>query len=118
MMRDIVSPTAGSMIDAIERRDIAALAIMSERHSIFNYAVLHSGSNNLFLWRPETVATMHLVRNLRDREGIPVFFSMNTGANVFIYCFSDADVPRVCENLIDIGMNYRTTGIAESIRIG
>jgi mevalonate pyrophosphate decarboxylase len=89
---------------------------MSERHSVLNYAVLHTGENNLFLWQPETVAVMNFVRSLRKLQGEPVFYSMNTGANVFIYCFSEGAWRKVEEGLQERSVECRCSKVGGALR--
>lgn len=113
-VRKIVANTANEMISAFEKREIDRLAIMSERHAIFNYSVLHSGANNFLLWQPHSVAVMHAVKNLREKSGEPLFYSMNTGANVFIYCFSESAKLKICEILTELGINHRLSKISGS----
>ncbi|MGP9822578.1 GHMP family kinase ATP-binding protein [Salinarimonas sp. NSM] len=115
-IRDVCSDLAHTIIASIEARDIDRLAMLSERHSIMNYAVLHTGSSNLLLWQPETVTIMHLVRSLRTGDGLPVFYSMNTGANVFVYCFSDDARARVEAELAERGLPFRSSKVGGALR--
>ena len=115
-IRDVVAGTANQMIRAIETRDVDWLANMSEQHSILNYAVLHTGENNLFLWQPETVAVMNYVRNLRKQEAEPVFYSMNTGANVFIYCFSEKAKQKIESALQDLSVESLCSKVGGPLR--
>ncbi len=86
--RDKCQSTAGELIAAFKERDIDKLAYLSENHVTLNYAVLQTGQNNKFLWRSESVKTMEIIRSLRS-EGNPMFYSMNTGGNVFVYSFDE-----------------------------
>ncbi|WP_020591387.1 hypothetical protein [Kiloniella laminariae] len=115
-VRHLVANTADQMIKGLETRDIDRLADLSERHSVLNYAVLHTGHNNLFLWQPETVATMVFTRNLRQKNGEPVYYSMNTGANVFIYCFSDTAHHKVVQGLQDLGVEHRSSKVGGALQ--
>lgn len=115
-IRDAVAETAELMIRALQTRDIDRLAEMSERHSVLNYAVLHTGENNLFLWQPETVAVTNFVRSLRRTQGEPVFYSMNTGANMFVYCFSESARAKVEAGLRDLSVDSRVSKIGGPVR--
>jgi mevalonate pyrophosphate decarboxylase len=115
-VRDVVADTANQMIAALETRDIDRLADLSERHSVLNYAVLHTGKSNLFLWQPETVAVMNFVRSLRKTDGEPIFYSMNTGANVFIYCFSDQARRKVESGLRELSIESRCSRVGGPFR--
>jgi len=35
-------------------------------------------------WQPETLAVFETVRELREEEGIPVYYSTDTGASVYV----------------------------------
>ncbi|MCG8155929.1 hypothetical protein JMY81_16065 [Brenneria goodwinii] len=109
--------TAQEMISAIEKHDIDKLACMSERHAILNYAVLHTGRNNLFLWKPHTISTLLFVKELREKKGEPVFASMNTGANVFIYCFSNNATNKVEQGLKNLDILFKTSKVGDGIKI-
>lgn len=80
--------TADQLIQAFRGSDIDKLAYLAEKHVQINYTVLQTGKNRLFLWKPESVKTMLAVRQLRTK-GLPMFYSMNTGGNVFVYCFDE-----------------------------
>ncbi len=83
--------TSTEVIKALESRDIEKLANIVESHNLLNYTVLHSGKNQNVLWRPETISMIQGVRELR-KSGYPLFWSMNTGANVYAYCFDNKAV--------------------------
>lgn len=108
---------ASKMILALERRDIEELAFLSERHAVLNYSVLQSGNNLDFLVRPETVQVINTVREMRARRGLPVFFSMNTGANVFLYCFSKSACHEVEEVLDYLGIRHARTSIGKPVKV-
>ncbi len=90
--------TPRETIDALRGRDVEKLAHLVESHNIMNYAVLHTGKTENILWAPETISMMKEVRRLRA-GGYPVFFSMNTGPNLFCYCLSPESADKVVEFL-------------------
>jgi len=113
--RKQVESTADQMIRSFEERDVDKLAYLSERNVTMNYAVLHTGDNNLFLWKPESVIAISGVRRLRQK-GEPVFYSMNTGANVFVYCFNDSSVQKMKTFLGSQNIEYLVSKVGGGLR--
>jgi phosphomevalonate decarboxylase len=68
---------------AIRQRAIGRICELAERDTLMLHGITMTGRSEMLLWRPETVSVMHLVRTLRD-EGIPAFFSIDTGATVYV----------------------------------
>ncbi len=107
---------AKDLIRAFEERDIDKMADISEMHTMLNYAVLQTGEHRLLLWRPESIIIMNEVRRMR-KEGLPMFFSMNTGANVFVYCFSEAAVSGIRDSLEKNGVGYMVSKIGGGLAV-
>ena len=77
---------------AIRKRDIGAVCALAERDTLLLHGITMTGPRELLLWRPETVQVMHAVKRMRE-EGIPAFFSIDTGATVYVNTFPDkADI--------------------------
>ena len=110
-------PLANQLIAGFETRDIDRLASLSEQHIIQNYAVLHSGSNSIFLWKPDTIRVLLKIKEMRSC-GHPIFASMNTGANVFAYCFSDSATSLFIDYLKHRGISSQSSKIGEGILLG
>ena len=53
-------------------------------------------------WQPQTIEIFNAVRNLRE-EGVPVYFSVDTGASVYVNTTAD-HVDRVEEVVADCGV--------------
>ncbi len=109
--------TANEMIRAFEGRDIDKLASLVENHNILSYTVLHTGAYYEMIWNPETITMIRGVRDLR-KAGYPIFFSMNTGPNVFCYCFSDEArnaIKEYCQNNLINTIVTRVGGSVEWI---
>lgn len=71
------------MESAIKRRDIARIGELAEKDSLILHGTTMTGTEELILWRPETVKVILEVKKMRF-EGIPAFFSIDTGATVYI----------------------------------
>jgi phosphomevalonate decarboxylase len=52
------------------------------------HGITMTGANEMVLWQPETLRVILAVRKMRD-AGIPVFFSIDTGATVYVNTFPD-----------------------------
>ena len=116
-VRNAVADTANQMIRAFENREVDELASLSERHAILNYSVLQSGKNLKLLWKPETLLAMEAVRTLRTEKGLPLFYSMNTGANVFVYCFGLKAKDAIESELHGLGLSFRTSKVGHGARL-
>lgn len=74
---------------AVQARDFAALAEVSE-HSCFKmHALALSARPKILYWRPSTVGAMQAVGALRA-DGVPVFCTMDAGPQVKAVCLPEA----------------------------
>lgn len=73
---------------AIREGDIGKVAALAERDTLMLHGITMTGVGELLLWRPETVAVIMKVKRLRE-EGVPAFFSIDTGATVYVNTFPE-----------------------------
>jgi len=73
---------------AIQQRDFAALAEVTELDSFLMHAVMMTSTPSLFYWMPATVGIMQAVTRWRQ-EGLPVCWSIDAGPNVHVICEQD-----------------------------
>jgi len=71
------------MENAIRKHDIEKIGILAERDSLILHGITMTGLDEMILWRPETVKVILEVRKMRT-EGLPAFFSIDTGATVYV----------------------------------
>jgi len=71
------------MENAIRKHDIEKIGILAERDSLILHGITMTGLDEMILWRPETVKVILEVRKMRS-EGMPVYFSIDTGATVYV----------------------------------
>ena len=71
------------MKSAIRRRDIMEIGRLAEKDSLILHGITMTGVEELILWRPETVKVILEVKRMRS-DGIPAFFSIDTGATVYV----------------------------------
>ncbi len=84
--------------DAVTTRDFEALAEVSEHSCLKMHAVMLSSRPPLAYWMPATVACMQRIRDLRQRDGVGVFFTIDAGPQVKAVCLPQ-DAPRVAAEL-------------------
>jgi phosphomevalonate decarboxylase len=74
------------MESAIKKRDIKRVGMLAERDSLILHGITMTGLDEMILWRPETVRVILEVRKMRE-DGLPAYFSIDTGATVYINTF-------------------------------
>jgi diphosphomevalonate decarboxylase len=72
------------MINAIQKGDVDTLSRLAEADSLSLHAVTMTGEGGLFLMAPETVMIIRRIRSMREKDHIPVWFSLDTGPSVYI----------------------------------
>ncbi len=78
---------------AILERDFDALADIAEMDCHQMHAVMQTSTPRLVYWQPATLAVMQAVVAWR-KSGLPVFFTIDAGPNVHVFCLAD-EVHRV-----------------------
>jgi len=83
-----VAKIVTEMEEAIKTGDIATIGRLAEEDSLNLHASTMTGKAHLILWEPETLHIIKEVRKMRH-EGIPAWFSMDTGPSVFINTYTN-----------------------------
>lgn len=78
-----VHEALAEMENAIRKRNIAKIGSLAERDSLILHGITMTSVDEMLLWRPETVKVILEVRKMRT-EGIPAYFSIDTGATVYV----------------------------------
>ncbi|MEE8183604.1 MAG: diphosphomevalonate decarboxylase, partial [Thermoplasmata archaeon] len=73
---------------AIRQGEVGRIGELAERDTLLLHGITMTGAREMLLWRPETMSVILKVRNMRER-GIPAFFSIDTGATVYVNTFPD-----------------------------
>jgi len=73
---------------AIRQRDVGKICALAERDTLMLHGITMTGDKEMLLWRPETVQVILTVKRLRE-QGTPAFFSIDTGATVYVNTFPD-----------------------------
>jgi len=69
---------------AIQLRDVPRICELTEIDTLNLHATTMTGDSRLFVLKPETLRVMETVTDMRSREGVPVWYSMDTGPSVFV----------------------------------
>lgn len=85
---------------AIRTRDVGKICALAEKDTLMLHGITMTGAGELVLWRPETLRVILAVRKMRD-DGVPAFFSIDTGATVYVNTSSEhaREVQRAIEGL-------------------
>jgi phosphomevalonate decarboxylase len=71
------------MEKAIRDGDVEKIGQLAETDTLLLHGITMTGEDEMILWRPDTVKVILEVRSMR-REGIPCYFSIDTGATVYV----------------------------------
>ncbi|MFA1611223.1 phosphomevalonate decarboxylase MvaD [Halobellus rubicundus] len=89
--------------DALYDADFDRVFELAEHDSLSLAATTMTGPAGWVYWQPDTVAVFNAVRELRTDEDVPVYFSTDTGASVYVNTTAEyAD--RVEEAVADVGV--------------
>jgi phosphomevalonate decarboxylase len=92
-----------TMEDAIKAGDVAIIGRLAEEDSLNLHASTMTGNTHMILWEPETVRVIKEVQRMR-REGMPAWFSMDTGPSVFVNTYT-RNIDTVASRLCDLGFS-------------
>lgn len=73
---------------AIRKRDVGAICALAERDTLMLHGITMTGTGEMVLWQPDTLRVILAVRRMRD-AGLPAFFSIDTGATVYVNTLPD-----------------------------
>jgi len=96
-----VAKIVKAMETAIKTGDVATIGRLAEEDSLNLHASTMTGKAHMVLWEPETVLVIKEVQKMR-REGIPAWFSIDTGPSVFVNTYKDY-METVADKLRGIG---------------
>jgi phosphomevalonate decarboxylase len=97
---------------AIKSGDVSMIGKLAEEDTLNLHASTMTGKAHMVLWEPETVRIIKEVQNLR-RDGVPAWYSMDTGPSVFVNTFKDC-VEKVACRLSEAGCtNLIISGVGD-----
>jgi len=89
---------------------------LAEHDSLSLAATTMTGPAGWVYWQPETIAVFDAVRRLRNEEDVPVYFSVDTGASVYVNTTGDY-VDRVESAVADCGVDTRRWTVGGPARV-
>jgi len=103
------------MRDSLQSADFDRAFETAEHDSLSLAATTMTGPAGWVYWKPETLETFQAVRDLRG-EGVPVYFSVDTGASVYVNTTSE-HVDRVESTVGDLGIDTRVWRVGGPARV-
>ncbi len=105
------------MKQAIARKDVPEICRLAEVDTLNLHAITMTGRQETILVDPLSIRIMEEVRSLREQDGIPVWYSLDTGPSVFINTMpSEASkVERRIRGLSDNVISSAPGGAAEIV---
>jgi len=73
---------------AIRNGDLGQVMQLAEKDTMMLHGITMTGTSEMMLWRPETIKIILAVKRMRE-EGVPAFFSIDTGATVYVNTFPE-----------------------------
>jgi phosphomevalonate decarboxylase len=101
---------------AIGNGEVGRIAELAERDTLLLHGITMTGPQEMVLWTPETLSVIMAVRRMREEE-IPAFFSIDTGATVYVNTFPE-DVDEVEVRVRELGietLRCRVGGAAQVV---
>jgi phosphomevalonate decarboxylase len=104
------------MRDALQDGDFHRTCELAEHDSLSLAATTMTGPAAWVYWQPRTIEIFNAVRELRSEEDVPVYFSVDTGASVYVNTTAEY-VDRVASVVADCGVETRVWEVGGPARI-
>ncbi|AHF98980.1 diphosphomevalonate decarboxylase [Halostagnicola larsenii XH-48] len=104
------------MRDALRNDDFDAAFSLAEHDSLSLAATTMTGPSGWVYWQPATLEIFNRVRKLRQEEDIPVYFSTDTGASVYVNTLEE-HADRVESEVADCGVETMVWGVGGPAQI-
>jgi phosphomevalonate decarboxylase len=104
------------MRDALYDADFDRTFELAEHDSLSLAATTMTGPAGWVYWQPRTIEIFNTVRELREQEDIPVYFSVDTGASTYVNTTAD-HVERVEAAVADCGVDTRVWEVGGPARV-
>ncbi|RQG90129.1 diphosphomevalonate decarboxylase [Natrarchaeobius halalkaliphilus] len=104
------------MRDALRADDFERAFDLAEKDSLSLTATTITGPSGWIYWQPATLKIFNRVRELREEEEIPVYFSTDTGATVYVNTTED-HAEYVEEEIADCGVSTTTWEVGGPARL-
>lgn len=100
---------------AVAAQDIPKVGELAERDTLVLHGITMTGRSERILWRPDTLKVILEVQRMRD-EGLQAWFSIDTGATVYVNCFP-RDVAKVKERVRALGVEALRMRVGGASRV-
>ncbi|MDG5817215.1 phosphomevalonate decarboxylase MvaD [Natronococcus sp. A-GB7] len=91
------------MRDALRSNEFDRVFELAEHDSLSLAATTMTGPSGWVYWQPATLEIFNRVRQLREEEDVPVYFSTDTGASVYVNT-TEEYVDRIEDEVSDCGV--------------
>ncbi|MFB6156703.1 MAG: phosphomevalonate decarboxylase MvaD [Haloferacaceae archaeon] len=102
--------------DALRSGDFDRAFELAEHDSLSLAATTMTGPSGWVYWQPRTIEVFNAVRELREERDLPVYFSVDTGASVYVNTTAD-HVDAVEAAVADCGVETRVWEVGGPARI-
>ncbi len=99
---EYVPKAIDKMEEAIRKGNVDQIGSLAETDTLLLHGITMTGIEGMILWRPETVKIILEVKAMR-KEGIPCYFSIDTGATVYINVHKK-DLDLVRSRIVGLGI--------------
>jgi len=100
---------------AIRSGDWEEIGRLAEADTLLLHGITMTGSDSMILWRPDTVTVILEVQAMR-REGIDCYFSIDTGATVYINTNREY-LPVVRKRIASLGLETATCSVGGEAKV-
>ena len=104
------------MRDALRSGDFDRAFEIAEQDSLSLAATTMTGPAGWVYWQPRTIAIFNAVRELREEADVPVYFSVDTGASVYVNTTAEY-VDRVQTAVAECGVDTRVWEVGGPARV-
>lgn len=104
------------MRDALRNNEFERAFELAEHDSLSLAATTMTGPSGWVYWQPATLAVFNTVRELREEDDIPVYFSTDTGASVYVNT-TEEHAEEVEEAVADCGVSTTTWDVGGPARL-
>jgi phosphomevalonate decarboxylase len=102
--------------EGLRRADFGDVFELAEHDSLSLAATTMTGPAGWVYWKPETLEVFETVRRLRREEDVPVYFSVDTGASVYLNTTRDY-IDFVRSEIEDLGIDTRVWRLGGPARV-
>ena len=101
--------------ESIKNGKLDNLGKLVEEDSLELHALTMTGKDRVILIRPETINIINFVKQ-KQKENIPIYYSMQTGPSIFINTNSDY-IDEIYSEISEMGFNAIKATVGDSVRI-